>query len=758
MWSDGGEWGVRLIGGVRVGFVALAAAVVVCGSVLWLGVGWAFAVGDANVASCPVRSESSPGFRVWLPDCRAFELVSESNSEDTGNVVGSFGFADGVHVYYEDFLPTPGAGAGSGVSESFLATRTPSGWVRQAVSAPQGEGPFTLTLGEQSDIEGVVFMDDFGEALVMSPFETPFEDPRLNETTGVTVDELSLASGAVSTVSLPDSGSLTQGMIEPPGSREICENNGCGEFLAGGSADGSRAFFVGSPKLTTAAGSVMDTHELGNEVYERRGDHTYLVGVLPDGSVPTCGAEVGQGMPSMAGQAGSRYSYGAIAPSGSNVVFSASNCSTSGLYLRNVVEGTTVPLPGSLYAGRAGTGAGEEETIFTIGSGGIDEYHVASGQTSEIGSGDLLTYSPNGSRVYFLGEKEAIDVYEEGGPTRQIPGTEAGGYLGINGNGGGRIQSKNPTNYAGDTLDMPVASGGSSNGSHLLFINSAKLTEYDNCPEVNGERVCHYEAYVYDAETEQVSCISCNALRGKPEESGQAHLIPRFMMDNGELPYQTPSPPFISDDGSRAVFETNEALVPQDVNGTSDVYEWVREGTHGCEPASAAYSSVVDGCDYLLSSGLGEEVPNLNAITDGTHLVGATENLQDVYIQTSESLLPGLDDASKVYDVRVDGGFPYSVAAGGCEPGGCRSGSGETATVGESTTDAFAGPGDLKGVAGRKGDQAALVRRRRLALALALKACRRQHAVHRRVACERRARRSYKRSRAVSHRHGGGSR
>jgi hypothetical protein len=731
--------------GLRSGAAGLAAsAAVMIGCVV--AAAPAVAAGDASQVSCPAATESSPGFRASLPDCRAYEIVSESNSEDTANVVGSFGFPDGAHVYYNDFLPTPAAGARSGLNERFLATRTLSGWTQQAVSPSQGEGPMTLSLGEKTDAEGVVFSGDFSEALAMAPFQNPFEDPRLNQTTGVMVYDVSLASGAVAAVSLPDSGPLTQGMIEPPGSREICEANGCGEFLAGGSADGSRAFFVGSPKLATAVGSPADTHEFGNEIYERRGGHTYLVGILPDGSVPACGADVGQGMPSMTGQA--HYSYGAIAPSGTNIVFGASNCSAGGLYLRNVVEGTTVQLPGSLYGGRAGTRPGEEEKILTLGEGKVYEYHVGSGQTAEVGSGDLLTYSPSGARVYSLGEKEAIGVYEEGGPTRTILGTEAGGYRGGSGNGGGLIQSTNLTDYAGDTLNMPVASGGASNGSHLLFIDSAKLTEYEN----EG----HFEAYVYDADTEEVTCISCSALRSKPEEDGQAHLIPRFMLDAGELPYQTPSPPFISDDGSRAVFETTEALVPQDVDGTSDVYEWAREGTHGCEPLSASYSPVIGGCDYLLSSGLGTEVPNENGITGGTHLVGASENLQDVYIQTSESLLPGLDDASKLYDVRVDGGFPYTVMSRGCEPGRCRAASGESPVPGKSTTDAFAGPGDVKTVTGRRGKRAALARRRRLALAL--RACGRRHAVRRRIACERRARRRYGMGRAANRRDGGGSR
>jgi hypothetical protein len=723
--------------------------------------GRAYAAGDANRPNCPAMTESSPGFRASLPDCRAYEVVSEANSDDTSNVVGSYGFPEGERVYYKSFLPTPDAGAGNGLPERFLATRTASGWMQQPISPPQGEGPSHLSLAAQTNVEGVVFAKDFSEAFVNSFFRNPFESPVLNQTTGMGVYKLSLATGAISMLSLPDSGVLTQKTLEGSGAYAgFAETNDWGSFLVGGSADGSRAFFVTTAKLATAEGTPQDTHEASNEIYERTEGHTYLVGVLPDGTVPVCGVEVDQGVGSTVGTQ-AFYSHGAVAPSGANVVFKTlgrnplgakQSCNEEeGLFLRDVVDGRTVKLPGSIFAGRAGTRPGEEEKIFMFGAGGLEEYHIGSGETTKVGqeATALLTYTQNGSHVFYLGSNEEIVAFEEGGaPATEIPGTNKGGYKLGNGaaRGGGNIPGV-PAEYE-TTANMPVTT---SDGSRLLFIDVAELTGYktETQYEVNGEiqNERHHEAYVYDAAKNKVTCISCNpdninpvSHEPEPERRGQAQLIDLFSMDGGELPYQNPSPPFISNDGSRAVFETNEALVPQDVNGTDDVYEWEREGAEGCSAESGAYSSVDEGCIYMLSSGLGKEVPNPNNIIDGTHLVGASENLQDVYIQTSESLLPGLDKASKLYDVRIDGGFPFTQSSRGCEQ--CASSGVKPAPLGASVTEVFGGAGNVKSGVGRRGKKSSAATRRRK-LERALRSCRTHQSGRKRRECERRARRRF---------------
>jgi hypothetical protein len=55
---------------------AVAAIAVAAVGTLGLFVPAAGAAGDANEVACPSATESSPGFRAYLPDCRAYELVT----------------------------------------------------------------------------------------------------------------------------------------------------------------------------------------------------------------------------------------------------------------------------------------------------------------------------------------------------------------------------------------------------------------------------------------------------------------------------------------------------------------------------------------------------------------------------------------------------------------------------------------------------------------------------------------------------------
>jgi hypothetical protein len=634
-----------------------------------------------------------------------------------------------------------------------------------------------------------MFTSDFADALLMEPFQNALELPRLDETTGTMVYQLSLGSDAISSVSLPDSGTLTQSMIEFPAvyrEDHRGRENGWGSFLDGASEDGSRIFFSTSARMATAPGTPEDTHQASAEVYERTAGHTYLVGVLPDGEVPACGAEVGQSDRSTAGAgANDDYGYGAIAPDGSNVVFhtpglepEGANCTEreTGLFLRDVANDITVKLPGDLYAGRAGTKPGEEERIFTVerAEGKIFEYHVATGQAVEVASEaeGLLAYSASGARVYFLGSehgiyKHSIVMYEEGATSpKLVPGTQ-GGY----GEGGlpvefkiygSYISTEVPTLSATAAENAPV---GTPDGDYLMFLSPNQLTPSKNCVESGGERHCHVEAYIYDAATDQVTCVSCAPASSAPQ--GNASFNPNLSSPGGSADWVPAAPPLIDErpaEGGReavmrAVFQTTEALLPQDTNGTWDVYEWEQEETEGCSRTSLKMTSLSEsehyvnadrGCLYLLSSGAGRELeidgdPELKE--GGSHLLGASEGLTDIYIETDQSMTgttPGVDNVAHVYDVRQEGGFPSpATAEAGCEQGYCRPEGEGSPVFTPPASEGFISAGNLAPVATPAPKPRVVSLTRRQKLARSLKACDREKNKHERGVCEHRARAKY---------------
>lgn len=141
------ERGVMRITGWRVpsaSFAGSLSVAVVVSLITVMGMApSAAASGDADEASCPFETEVSPGFRSFLPDCRAFELVTPPYKE--GGVVLAEPAAiagDGSHV----IVGSPAAFAGAGnywLDENrnnnaavYELTRTLGGWQPTTLNPP----------------------------------------------------------------------------------------------------------------------------------------------------------------------------------------------------------------------------------------------------------------------------------------------------------------------------------------------------------------------------------------------------------------------------------------------------------------------------------------------------------------------------------------------------------------------------------------------------------------------------------------------
>jgi hypothetical protein len=93
--------------------------------------------------------------------------------------------------------------------------------------------------------------------------------------------------------------------------------------------------------------------------------------------------------------------------------------------------------------------------------------------------------------------------------------------------------------------------------------------------------------------------------------------------------------------------------VSQDTDGRMDVYEWERDGTHGCDQEA--------GCISLLSGGRGPTA---------SWLIGSSRSGNDVFMITRTQLTQ--EDGNEfydVYDARVNGGHPASPV---CTGTGCQ--------------------------------------------------------------------------------------
>jgi hypothetical protein len=305
----------------------------------------------------------------------------------------------------------------------------------------------------------------------------------------------------------------------------------------------------------------------------------------------------------------------------------------------------------------------------------------------------------------------------------------------------------------------------SSDGGFLAFMSSRSLTGYDNRDANSG--VPDEEVFLYDLSTGRVSCVSCDPTGARPvgvfdtdrvgllvdplglvwSKRWLAASIPGWTsIGGGQAIYQSR---YLSDSG-RLFFDSPQALVPGDTNGTEDVYEFEPQGLGGCVPGSAGFEEATGGCVGLISSGgSGEESAFLDASETG----------DDVFFLTQAGLVPqdgdGLFD---VYDARVcSDSRPCMPTPAVASPACSTSDSCKAAPtpqpegLGAPSSQTFSGAGNILVPAAGTARPKSLTRAQKLARAL--RACGEKRR-RKRAACERQARKRYggaaraKRSRA----------
>jgi DNA-binding beta-propeller fold protein YncE len=293
-------------------------------------------------------------------------------------------------------------------------------------------------------------------------------------------------------------------------------------------------------------------------------------------------------------------------------------------------------------------------------------------------------------------------------------------------------------NLSGSTVRV------SPDGGYLAFMSRRSLTGYDNADVASGQP--DEEVYLYHApedltpqsQSGTLSCASCNPTGGRPHgvEYESLPATKNMPIAGGDrvwnqtwlaanVPTWTPytlegslyQSHYLSDNG-RLFFNSSDALVPKDVNGTEDVYEYEPRGVGGCASASSSGSVAFkpggkiegggleegEGCVGLISSGeSAQESAFLDASATGGRDAEGHEGGGDVFFLTTSKLAPqDVDDAFDVYDAQE------CTAAAPCPPqpaqspaacnteASCKAApSPQPGIFGAPSSATFSGPGNL---------------------------------------------------------------
>ncbi|MFI4878587.1 MAG: hypothetical protein ACHP9U_07110, partial [Steroidobacterales bacterium] len=203
-------------------------------------------------------------------------------------------------------------------------------------------------------------------------------------------------------------------------------------------------------------------------------------------------------------------------------------------------------------------------------------------------------------------------------------------------------------------------------------------------------------------------------------------------------------PRYLSDSG-RLYFNSADALVRQDTNGTEDVYQYEPQGAGACTKESESFVASAEGCVNLISSG---------SSAQESAFLDASQSGADVFFLTAAQLTAQDRDTSlDVYDAHectevspcVTVPSETSESCGSEEA--CRPAPTPAPSIfGALSSSAASGSGNLEETppaVSQSPEKKTAARLRAQALAKALRACRRKHGKGRRVACERQARRRY---------------
>jgi hypothetical protein len=226
-------------------------------------------------------------------------------------------------------------------------------------------------------------------------------------------------------------------------------------------------------------------------------------------------------------------------------------------------------------------------------------------------------------------------------------------------------------------------------------MSQRSLTGYDNRDAASGKP--DQEVFLYDAAAAggegSLICASCDPTGARPHGleyrqintfegghlAGGGGVWPPTAWIAANIPGWTPisfnearslyQSRYLSDSG-RLFFNAADALVPQDSNGTEDVYQYEPPAGAGtppndtCTESSPTFGPASGGCVDLISTGASKEE---SAFMD------ASESGNDVFFLTAAQLSKRDEDsAGDLYDARSGGGEAEAVKPVECSGDACQ--------------------------------------------------------------------------------------
>jgi hypothetical protein len=655
----------------------------------------------------------SLGLGFELIDSRVWEMVSPPNKRGAQLKATKGGMiraaADGGALAYltQGTIDSDPQGVRTPEYSSVLARRSPAGWISQDIMSPNRE---VIPAGTETEGEFKLFSPDLLSAILMPRGSTPLS-PHASERTPYLWEH---SEPPVYTPLVTGK----EGFANVPPDTEFggSEDDTLGKVIPiGATPDLSHVVLQARLPASLVAGFPVQDPYLA--LYLWTAGQLQPVSVLPTdegGAMAPFEPAFGSNVTSL---------QHAISADGSRVFWGQLADSGGALYLRDMLAEETVRLD---VVQPDATGAGEPSPVFqgasadgtavffsdtrqltpdasatgrdlyrceiplgdpVAGCSSLTNLSVPSASPGESGEmlGMVAGLSEDGTRVYFVARGVLDDSSNQYGD-RALPGDpnlylweEGGGVLFVSTlaeEDKGTWGLRNSANAFGTAAKLSAAI--SPSGRYLAFMSQLSLTGYANLDAANGGPV--QEVFRYDAEADDLGCLSCNPFGAAPEaeDLNSRPLVNPNGLYNGlrgaatlpaasenELRFSLYRARTALDNG-RVFFNAFDALVPADSNGEWDVYQYEPTGVGGCSASSGDGGTArsAGGCVSLLSSATGEEESGF---------LDSSASGDDVFFLTPARLsVTDEDDQLDVYDARVNGVAAIRQPDTQCEGESCR--------------------------------------------------------------------------------------